>query len=154
VCTATTVCEWRGRLVFCERMFRLMLVSRARIAFLPLCYCIMEVQTSLVFCCLQCFYITVWVTGDRNCIISPVGTAHSNDIKEVVIQTKAERVCERTTCYKLDSFVDFGTIYIVCLFIWLATYFLFSLLIFPYLSTSLLTFSFEKRPTPFPGRRL
>ena len=52
----------------------------------------------------------------------------------------------------LDSFVDFDTIYIVCLFTWLL-HLLFSLVIFPYLSTSLLTFSFENRPGPFPGWR-
>ena len=51
----------------------------------------------------------------------------------------------------------FGTVYIVCMFAWLsmasATYFIFSSLIFPYLSTSLLIFSFENRPTLFPGLR-
>jgi len=45
--------------------------------------------------------------------------------------------------------------YIHCLLLYLASpiYFLFSSLIFLYLSTSLLTFSFENRPAPFPGWR-
>jgi len=47
------------------------------------------------------------------------------------------------------------TLALYSLLVYLAspTYFLFSLLIFPYLSTSLRTFSFENRPAPFPGRR-
>jgi len=48
-----------------------------------------------------------------------------------------------------------SALYIYCLLVNLAspTYFIFSLLIFPYLSTSLLTFSFENRPASFPGWR-
>ena len=51
------------------------------------------------------------------------------------------------------SFVDFGAIYIVCLFRWLPNLLPFSLLIFPYLSISLVVFSFKNGPPPFPGRR-
>ena len=54
----------------------------------------------------------------------------------------------------LDSFVDFGAIYIVCLFT--SPLILFSSL-FSYLSTPLpvpvCNFSFENRPAPFPGWR-
>jgi len=52
----------------------------------------------------------------------------------------------------LDSFVDFDAICMLLL-VCLAspTYFLFSLLIFAYSCTSLLIFSFENRPAPFPG---
>jgi len=53
----------------------------------------------------------------------------------------------------LDSFVDFDTVYIVCLFTSFAPPLilfssLISLLIYP-----LPIFSFKNRPTPFPGRR-
>ena len=53
----------------------------------------------------------------------------------------------------LDSFVDFSRTYIICLFTSFASPLIFFLHLFPYLSVPLLIFSFENRPTPFPGCR-
>ena len=53
----------------------------------------------------------------------------------------------------LDSFVDFGAVYIICLFTSYASPLILLLHVFLYFSTPLLIFSFENRPTPFSGRR-
>jgi len=66
---------------------------------------------------------------------------------------KYEAPCRLRAICAFDSFVGFGAIYIVYLLTWLLPLTSFSLLIFPYLSTSLLTFSFDSRPALFPAWR-